>query len=525
MKQLFAYIRVSTAKQGQGVSLQEQRAAIERFALKAGAEITEWFEERKTAAKAGRPEFARLVKLLRRGKADGVVIHKIDRSTRNYRDWADINELIERGVDVHFANEVLDLRSRGGRLAADIQVAVAVDYIRNLREEAIKGILGRLKQGVLPCGAPLGYVDRGAGKAKTIDRVRGPLVRRLFELYATGNHSLRSLTLEARALGLRTKGRKALGIQQIQKILRNPFYVGMIRSPRHGSFQGAHKPLLKRVLFDRVQAVLDGKSVRRTRRHAFPFRRLLRCRTCGRSLVASARKGFVYYRCQTIECPTTSVREDQIESRVREILHAVTLDEAELRAAEREINASEKKEAALNQAQSSAIQEALAATSARLTRLTDLLLDNQIDAATHDEKRKILLAERQRLTHELEDLGAKDSLLSERAKRILGLAESAVSLYESGDADRRRELLRILFSDCSATGKSLEFSLREPFAAIAKRRSGKSGGPLYNTPRTFRKRRAISAKQLLAWALDFPRHLLWVVDDFLKGEEEADKAA
>src|SRR5258707_807131 len=101
MKHLFAYIRVSTAKQGQGVSLQEQRAAIERYAARTGAEIIQWFEEQRTAAKTGRPEFTLMVRLLRKGAAAGVVIHKIDRSTRNYRDWAEIDELIDSGIDVH----------------------------------------------------------------------------------------------------------------------------------------------------------------------------------------------------------------------------------------------------------------------------------------------------------------------------------------------------------------------------------------------------------------------------------------
>ena len=150
MKQLFAYIRVSDPKQKTGVSLIEQRAIIERYAEKIGAEIVEWFKETRTAAKAGRPVFDRMMNLLRAGKAQGVIIHKLDRGTRNYRDWAAIDELIESGIEVHVANDNLDLRSRGGRLAADVQIAVAVDYIRNLREEALKGIHGRLKTGHPP---------------------------------------------------------------------------------------------------------------------------------------------------------------------------------------------------------------------------------------------------------------------------------------------------------------------------------------------------------------------------------------
>src|SRR4051812_13248000 len=104
MSRCYAYIRVSTVKQGErGVSLQEQRAAITAYAQRQRIEIIEWFEERLTAAKRGRPLFTRMLKQLRHGKANGLVIHKIDRGARNLRDWADLGELIDSGMAVHFA--------------------------------------------------------------------------------------------------------------------------------------------------------------------------------------------------------------------------------------------------------------------------------------------------------------------------------------------------------------------------------------------------------------------------------------
>lgn len=138
MKACFGYIRVSTQKQGEGVSLEAQRDAIQAFASRQDLTIIEWFEEKETAAKSGRPVFSRMLKLLERGRARGLVIHKIDRSARNLKDWAVISDLSDKGIDVHFATESLDFRSRGGRLTADIQAVIAADYIRNLREETLK---------------------------------------------------------------------------------------------------------------------------------------------------------------------------------------------------------------------------------------------------------------------------------------------------------------------------------------------------------------------------------------------------
>src|SRR6185437_20084 len=137
-----------------------------------------------------------MLKLLRKGTAHGVVIHKIDRSARNLKDWADLGDCIDAGIEVHFANESIDLHSRGGRLSADIQAVVAADYIRNLREEVRKGFFGRLKQGLYPLPAPVGYLDKGRGLPKEIDPITAPLIRQAFELYAAGTIGLHELRRE-----------------------------------------------------------------------------------------------------------------------------------------------------------------------------------------------------------------------------------------------------------------------------------------------------------------------------------------
>lgn len=223
-----AYVRVSTPRQGEGVSLLTQREAIARFALKHGLEITAWFEERETAAKRGRPVFGDILKKLKQGKADGLIVHKIDRSARNLKDWADLGELMDRGVAVYFAGEGLDLSSRGGRLAADIQAVVAADYIRNVREEAKRGIRKRLEQGFLPTGCPVGYLECGGGKVKLADPERAPYIRLAFTWYATGDYPLRKLLTVLQDLGFLNKFGTRVSMNGLSGILRNPFYMGFI---------------------------------------------------------------------------------------------------------------------------------------------------------------------------------------------------------------------------------------------------------------------------------------------------------
>jgi site-specific DNA recombinase len=318
MKRYLGYIRVSTVKQGErGVSLQEQREAIARYAERNRLSLAERFEERETAAKQGRPIFSKMLKQLRRGKACGVIIHKIDRSARNLKDWADLGQLIDEGIDVRFSQESLDLNTRGSRLSADIQAVVAADFIRNLREETRKGFYGRLKQGLYPLPAPVGYLDRGKGMQKIPDPKAAPLVRKAFELYASGAYNLHGLRAEIERLGLRNRRGGSLSINGLSTLLNNPFYAGVVRIRRTGeTFAGTHEPLVSLALFDRVQAVLKGKTNTRVRSHEFLFRRILKCKLCGYHLIGEIQKGHVYYRCHTRDCATKGVREDSVEGKV-----------------------------------------------------------------------------------------------------------------------------------------------------------------------------------------------------------------
>jgi site-specific DNA recombinase len=223
MRSYYAYTRVSTAKQGEhGSSLHEQRDAIANFATRHGLHISGWFEERETAAKIGRREFTSMVAALKRGKASGVIFHKIDRSARNLKDWTAVQDLADVGIDVRFTQESINLGSNEGKLTGDFLAVISSHYIRNLREEVRKGIRGRLKQGLYPFKAFTGYLDQGGGRPKTPDPERAPFIRLAFELYSTGKFSIQTLSDELYERGFRGNSGKKIGVNRLAEILRNP---------------------------------------------------------------------------------------------------------------------------------------------------------------------------------------------------------------------------------------------------------------------------------------------------------------
>lgn len=486
MQQFFGYIRVSTAKQGvHGVSLQEQRDAIVRYAERNRLTVASWFEERETAAKRGRPVFGEMLRLLRQRKAGGVLMHKIDRSARNLKDWAELGELVEQGIEVYFANESLDLHTRGGRLSADIQAVVAADYIRNLREETRKGFYGRIKQGLYPLPAPVGYLDRGKGKVKEIDPIKGPLVRKAFDLYGTGRHNVETLGEELWRLGLRNTRGGRITRTGLSMLLHNPFYIGLIKLRRTGeTFPGAHEPLIPKSLFDRVADIARGKFNARTQRYDFLFRRMLTCAHCGYSLIGERQKGHTYYRCHTANCATKAMREEAVEKAVTEAFAKLHFDEREKAYLRTKIASLRKEWAAQQQTDINALNLRMGQFQDRLGRLTDAFIDGSIDKALFEERKASLLLDRKATEEKLTAMKAGTLSFPDWLEKNLEPAGAAYFLYKSALPDEKRDLVKITTSNRRVDGKKLDLTLAQPFHEIAKRFENTIGAPYRDRPRT-----------------------------------------
>lgn len=131
--------------------------------------------------------------------------------------------------------------------------------------------------------APIGYLDCGPGKPKTIDPDRGPLVRLAFTLYATGEYTLRQLALLLGNLGLRNRRGGRVSVNGLSCLLRNPFYMGFARiRTRDHLYRGLHEPLVSHEVFFRVEKRLRSRLWPRRIPSGYLFSRKLRCVTCTR---------------------------------------------------------------------------------------------------------------------------------------------------------------------------------------------------------------------------------------------------
>jgi hypothetical protein len=197
----------------------------------------------------------------------------------------------------------------------EIRVLMAKNYSKNLGEETRKGMLQKARAGLYPSFAPLGYrnIEGSNGKRIIVHDADAPTVTRLFEEFATGDHSLKTLAEKARKEGLTLRG-KPVYKSELHLILRKRVYMGDFDWDG-ATYAGTHQKIVDRATWEKVQALLDKRAENKQHRikHDFAFSGFVRCGHCGCQLVGELKKGrYVYYHCtgHKGKCPERYTREE-----------------------------------------------------------------------------------------------------------------------------------------------------------------------------------------------------------------------
>ena len=348
------YVRVSTKEQAQrdgdpeGYSIPAQREACKRKAASLDAAVIEEFIDRGESARtADRPELQRLLDFVIDNDVTYVIVHKIDRLARNRADDVAINlSLQQAGVKLVSVTENID-ETPSGILLHGIMSSIAEFYSRNLANEVIKGSVQKAKAGGTPGRAPTGYlnvrriVNGQEIRTVEVDPDRGPLMAWAFEAYATGQWTLRSLLDELTARGLTSpptpkQPSKPLGIANLQRLLRHPYYMGIVRY-RGVLYPGRHEPLATPEIWQKVQEVLAANNIAgdKQREHNHYLKGSVYCGSCGSRLVVSHAKNrhgttYEYFIClgrqqKRTDCRQQAIRIDQTEDAVADVYAAIQL--------------------------------------------------------------------------------------------------------------------------------------------------------------------------------------------------------
>ena len=299
------FCRVSSKEQEEtGYSLPSQEKLLTEYCQSKGFEVEKIFSLSESAGgHKQRKMFLEMLEYLNKSKIKNLIVEKTDRLTRNMRDAVAINSWMEDDEEkqVHFVKEnfVLNKNSRSNdKFIWGIKVTTAQYYLDNLSEEVKKGQKEKIKQGWLPTTPPYGYKTVGdkGHKIHVLDDQMAPLIKKMFELYSTGDYSIKKIVEEMKSLGLRSSKGGEVHKSRIHALLTDPFYIGKL--VWNGiEYQGKHEPLIDEETFYRVGKILKSKSTPYYTHHDYTFRSMFVCSHCKKMITWEQHRGFIYGHC------------------------------------------------------------------------------------------------------------------------------------------------------------------------------------------------------------------------------------
>ncbi len=455
MKKFFLYARKSSdAEDRQILSIEAQLTELREY-LQSKVEdsiIVEEFTEARTAKEPGRPILNKMISRIEKGEAEGILAWHPDRLARNSVDGGKIIHLIDRGLVklLEFPTYRFDNTAQG-KFMLNIIFGQSKYYVDNLSENVKRGVRQKLRRGEWPSYAPIGYSNNLKTKKIEIDSERGPKIKKLFELFSTGQYNLREMVSFATSMDLlgRESGNQ-LTKWTISKLLKNPIYYGFIRYTGE-LFEGKHEPLISKELFNKVQEAMRGKLRPKKIKHKFIFRGLIRCSICGGTITAETQKGFHYYRCtkkiKDKPCNLKYLREEDLVVQINKKLKKIIVSEDVICYLKSQIPTERKTLSDSVNKEIISLNKKVAELETKISRLMDLYLEQEIAKNEFARRKEILIDEKYKFEKNLNFLKRGQFIWLERLEEFINGLMTTKTVFESDDFQTKREYLEKIGSN------------------------------------------------------------------------------
>lgn len=474
--------RVSSKDQEEGQSIPSQERRLREYANRKNLQVDQdqVYKITESSTKETRKQFDQILAYIKKSDQPlALITDTVDRLQRSFRETPLLDELRKQGkLELHFLREglIVDKNSNSAQLLQwDIGVLFASSYVRQLSDNVKRSKEQSIKNGEWVSKAPFGYknVSLPSGK-KTIevDEYRAVYIVKMFELYATGNHSFQTIAQETNRWGIKNARGNPFMPSTIEFILKNPFYYGtmLVKGELH---QHIYTPLIQEGLFNRVQETMvrHGKAPAHYAGKPLLFRGLVTCVSCGCMVTGYVKKGkYTYYTCSNAKgtCVKRLIKEEAMLEVVLDSLGKIQLSDGKIN----EIIAHLKQSFAHEQEFFKTSQEMLRRESDqlqdRISRLVDMHLDGSIDADIYKLKLEEYKKRQREIAVEIGKHVDADEATIITAQTVLDLAKRAKELFMSSNIDEKRQLMRFVFSNFTVDDGNLLLELKEPLATLTK---------------------------------------------------------
>ena len=390
------YTRVSTDEQAEkGLSLSAQQNACRKFADHREWTVVEVYEDPGYSGKNDkRPDFQNMLEGARQGTFKVVLIHKLDRFSRNIDSTLkNFRFLNDHDVTLASVTEEFDYSTPMGRMFFHMMAVFAQWYLENLSAETAKGKKERVRKGLHNGSLSFGYKSAGSREPAELVPDEAEATHGAFELYSTGEYSNRQIADYLNQKGFKTRRGRRWSKDAVREFLQNDFYCGVV-SYKDEKWPGKHEPIIDKDLFNKCLSVRNKRSRRsksyssKPKRH-YLLQRIIRCDRCGRHLRMQSTRMHFYYREASrdrgliCEHAGTSIRMDHADPQVLDILTKLRLPQNW----QKEIE-----EMAADFDETNHIEKERQHTQEQLRRLVRTYQDGLVDDKEYERKRDSLQA-------------------------------------------------------------------------------------------------------------------------------------
>ena len=337
------YIRVSTAMQVDGYSLDAQKDRLVKFAEFQGMEIVREYCDAGKSGKSitGRPEFQQMLQDVADGR-DGVsyiLVFKLSRFGRNAADVLNSLQYIQDyGVNLICVEDGIDSSKDSGKLTITVLSAVAEIERENILVQTMEGRRQKAREGKWNGGqAPFGYLLDSKNSTLIVNPEEAEIVRIIFDKFIHTDMGADSISNYLNQHGyskkkLRDQEVSHFSRSTIIKILDNPVYAGKIaygksvtekvkgtrdqyRRVKQDEYllaDGLHEAIIDPETWEAAKAKRKVTGVKWNKTHSLDHEHILsgilKCPVCGSGMAGTVRrrknkktgeyKDDFYYRCQ-----------------------------------------------------------------------------------------------------------------------------------------------------------------------------------------------------------------------------------
>jgi len=407
MLKFLIYCRKSTEDEDRQIlSIDAQISELNAIAARNGLIVTDTLTECRSAKEPGRPVFNDLIGRIERGEANGILAWKLDRLARNFDDGGKIIGLLQRGVIREIRTFEKTYLPTDNVLTIAVELGMANQYVRDLSTNIRRGIREKIRRGIYSSKAPLGYINEPRLRTIEPHPEYFPKIKRVLEMFATGQYSLTAIQKELAAAGIvGNLSNKPLPLSSIGNMFRNPFYYGVFlhKGEMH---QGVHAPMISKKTFDEIQAALVtiGKPRKKRGDKGFLFLNFATCGTCGHCITGERHtkksgRRYHYYRCTHKNKKPhlddrSFIREDEFAEEVKRNAALVAIPDDWREKFLAQIELWQNDEAQARQRHVEWIKSELAALKSKIDRLNTAFTEGGLELAEFKELKNPLIVQK-----------------------------------------------------------------------------------------------------------------------------------